>query len=101
VYLLVSNSRQWVVDVIPCRRPHADGCETELSFGFQVSSFNVLSGFALETGNLKLEILIGRCDLPQGLKPHTLSTESDGLKAVPFKTNFFKTNFSRRLRLKF
>jgi len=47
------NRLQWVVDVIPCRRPHADGLET--CFGFQVSSFFVHAprGSQPETSNSK------------------------------------------------
>ena len=47
------NRRQWVVDAIPCRRPHADGSET-----VRVSSSEFLALHfrdALETRNLKLE----------------------------------------------
>src|ERR1700746_1567609 len=37
VFLLVSNFRQWVVDAIPCRRPHACGDKVEISALHQCS----------------------------------------------------------------
>jgi hypothetical protein len=38
VFLLVLKYRQWVVDVIPCRRPHAKRLVSK--FSFLVSSFD-------------------------------------------------------------
>jgi len=44
------NYRQWVVDAIPCRRPHAERCNTLVTFEARPTILWTPSGLADPSG---------------------------------------------------